>query len=230
MGFFDNMRKPQGKLGNIQLKSMNKEHTPVSLWGLKHLNIKHEDIVLDVGCGGGININRMAKDAKKVYGIDYSIESVKLSREVNEKLIDNGQVEIQEGNVKDLPFEDDTFDIVTAFETVYFWPDIEKCFGEVKRVLKPGGTFLIGMESNGSDNFIMKFWKHFIDMELYTDEEIKLFLQNNEYSEITAYIRDGKKKQEIIKVNGKETRVNDDYSKVSFSDKFVDWVTVVAKK
>ncbi len=230
MGFFDNMRKPQGKLGNIQLKSMNKEHTPVSLWGLKHLNINPEDIVLDVGCGGGININRMAKDAKKVYGIDYSIESVKLSREVNEKLIDNEQVEIHEGNVKDLPFEDDTFDIVTAFETVYFWPDIEKCFGEVKRVLKPGGTFLIGMESNGSDNFIMKFWKHFIDMELYTDEEITSFLQNNDFSEITAYIRDGRKKQEIIKINGKETRVNDDYSKVSFSDKFVDWVTVVAKK
>ena len=225
MGFFDNMRKPQGKLGNIQLKSMNKEHTPVSLWGLKHLNINPEDIVLDVGCGGGININRMAKDAKKVYGIDYSIESVKLSREVNEKLIDNGQVEIHEGNVKDLPFEDDTFDIVTAFETVYFWLDIEKCFGEVKRVLKPGG-----MESNGSDNFIMKFWKHFIDMELYTDEEITSFLQNNDFSEITAYIRDGRKKQEIIKINGKETRVNDDYSKVSFSDKFVDWVTVVAKK
>lgn len=222
MGFFDNMRKPQGKLGNIQLKSMNKEHTPVSLWGLKHLNINPDDVILDVGCGGGININRMAKDAKKVYGIDYSIESVKLSREVNEKLIDNGQVEIHEGNVKDLPFEDNTFDIVTAFETVYFWPDIEKCFGEVKRVLKPGGTFLIGMESNGSDNFIMKFWKHFIDMELYTDKEIASFLQNNDFSEITAYIRDGRKKQEIIKINGKETRVNDDYSKVSFSDKFVD--------
>lgn len=230
MGFFDNMRKPQGKLGNIQLKSMNKEHTPVSLWGLKHLNIKSDDVILDIGCGGGININRMAEKAKKVYGVDYSIESVKLSREVNEKLIREGKVEIQEGNVKNLAFEDDTFDIVTAFETVYFWPDIEKCFGEVKRVLKPGGTFLIGMESNGSDNLIMKFWKHFIDMELYTDEEITSFLQNNNFSEITAYIKDGRKKQEIIKVNGKETRVNDDYNKVSFSDKFVDWVTVVARK
>ncbi|MEE3418158.1 MAG: class I SAM-dependent methyltransferase [Methanosphaera sp.] len=230
MGFFDNMRKPQGKLGNIQLKSMNKEHTPVSLWGLKHLNIKSDDVILDIGCGGGININRMAEKAKKVYGVDYSIESVKLSREVNEKLIREGKVEIQEGNVKNLTFEDDTFDIVTAFETVYFWPDIEKCFGEVKRVLKPGGTFLIGMESNGSDNLIMKFWKHFIDMELYTDEEITSFLHNNNFSEITAYIRDGRKKQEIIKVNGKETRVNDDYNKVSFSDKFVDWVTVVARK
>jgi 2-polyprenyl-3-methyl-5-hydroxy-6-metoxy-1,4-benzoquinol methylase len=53
MGFFKNMGNPQGKLGNIQLKSMNKEHTPVSLWGLKHLDISPDDIILDVGCGGG---------------------------------------------------------------------------------------------------------------------------------------------------------------------------------
>ena len=230
MGFFDNMRKPQGKLGNIQLKSMNKEHTPVSLWGLKHLDIKSEDIILDVGCGGGINIKRMAQDAKKVYGIDYSIESVKLSRKVNEKLIGDGMVEIMKGNVKDLPFEDNTFDIVTAFETVYFWPDIEKCFGEVKRVLKPGGIFLIGMETNGSDNFIMKFWKHFIDMEMYDDGEISNFLKNNDYSQITVYLRDAKNKKEIIKSDGSEKRVDDDYDHISFSDRFVQWVTITAQK
>lgn len=158
MGFFDNMRKPKGKLGNIQLKSMNKEHTPVSLWGLKHLDIKEDDIILDVGCGGGINIKRMAEKAKKVYGVDYSIESVKLSREVNRQGIYDGKVEVMNGNVQKLPFDDETFDIVTAFETIYFWPDIEKCFGEVKRVLKPGGVFLIGMESNGSDSLSMKFF------------------------------------------------------------------------
>ena len=231
MGIFDNMRKPKGKLGNIQLKSMNKEHTPVSLWGLKHLDIKPDDIILDVGCGGGININRMAKKAKMVYGVDYSIESVNLSREVNRQEIYDGRVKVLEGNVASLPFEDNTFDIVTAFETVYFWPDIEKCFGEVKRVLKPGGTFLIGMESNGSDNFIMKFWQHFIDMTLYDDVEITQFLQNNDYSEITVYLRDGKKKQEIIKEIGGETRrINDDYDNVSFSDKFLEWMTVVARK
>ena len=230
MGFFDNMRKPQGKLGNIQLKSMNKEHTPVSLWGLKHLNIKSDDIVLDVGCGGGMNVKRMAENAKKVYGIDYSIESVKLSKEVNERLINEGKVEIREGNVKSLPFEDNTFDIVTAFETVYFWPDIEKCFGEVKRVLKPGGVFLIGMETNGSDNFIMKFWKHFIDMEMYTDNEIATFLENNEYNQITVYLREGKSNKEIIKSNGSEKIVDDDYSNASFSDRFLQWVTIVASK
>lgn len=230
MGFFENMGNPQGKLGNFQLKSMNKEHTPVSLWGLKHLDIKPDDIILDIGCGGGMNVKRMAEKAKKVYGVDYSIVSVELSSEVNEDLIKQGQVEIVEGNVKSLPFEDNTFDIVTAFETVYFWPDIERCFGEVKRVLKPGGVFLIGMETNGSNNFIMKFWNHFIDMQMYTDEELKSFLENNGFSKITAYIRDGRKKQEIIKANGKETRVDDDYNKISFSDKFVEWVTVVARK
>ncbi|MBR0371386.1 MAG: class I SAM-dependent methyltransferase [Methanobrevibacter sp.] len=230
MGFFDNMRKPQGKLGNFQLKSMNKEHTPVSLWGLKHLNIKSDDVILDVGCGGGINIKRMAQDAKKVYGIDYSIESVNLSKEVNEKLIDEGKVEIMKGNVKDLPFEDNTFDIVTAFETVYFWPDIEKCFGEVKRVLKPGGMFLIGMETNGSDNWVMKFWKHFIDMEMYNDGEIKNFLKKNSYNEIKVYLRDAKNKKEIIKSDDGEKRVDDDYDHISFSDRFVQWVTVTAQK
>lgn len=230
MGFFDNMRKPKGKLGNIQLKSMNKEHTPVSLWGLKHLDIQSDDVILDVGCGGGININRMASQAKKVYGVDYSIESVNLSREVNKEYINQGKVEVLEGNVQALPFEDDTFDIVTAFETIYFWPDIEKCFGEVKRVLKPGGIFLIGMESNGSDNLVMKVSEKLIDMTVYNDEEVTGFLENNDYSEITVYLRDAKNKQEIVKSNGNVKRIDDDYDHISFSDKFVEWMTVVARK
>ncbi|MEE1134394.1 MAG: class I SAM-dependent methyltransferase [Methanobrevibacter sp.] len=230
MGIFDNMRKPKGKLGNIQLKSMNKEHTPVSLWGLKHLDIQKDDIILDVGCGGGININRMASQAKKVYGVDYSIESVKLSREVNREYIEQGKVEVLEGNVQSLPFEDESFDIVTAFETIYFWPDIEKSFGEVKRVLKPGGIFLIGMESNGSDNLVMKVSEKLIDMTVYNDEEVSQFLENNDYSEIIVYLRDAKNKQEIVKSNGNVKRIEDDYDHVSFSDKFVEWMTVVARK
>ena len=230
MGFFDNMRKPKGKLGNLQLKSMNKEHTPVSLWGLKHLNIKEDEVILDVGCGGGININRMASQAKKVYGVDYSIESVKVSREVNEDYIKQGKVEVIEGDVQNLPFEDDTFDIVTAFETVYFWPNIEKSFGEVKRVLKPGGIFLIGLESNGSDNIVMKVSEKLIDMTVYNDEEITTFLNNNDYSEVTVYLRDAKNKEEIVKCNGEVKRIPDDYDHLSISDRYVEWMTVVARK
>lgn len=231
MGFFSNMRKPEGKLGNIQLKSMNKEHTPVSLWGLKHLNISPDDVILDIGCGGGMNINRMAQGAKKVYGVDYSIESVNLSKEVNEDLIKEGRVEVHEGNVMDLPFEDNSFGIVTAFETVYFWPDIVKSFGEVKRVLKPGGMFLIGCEANGTNNLAMKFFDKVIDMTFYEDKDLVGFLKSNGFKEITVYLRDGKNKEEVIKtMDGKEKRVKDDYDNFSISDRFVEWMTVTAKK
>ena len=230
MGIFSNMRKPKGKLGNIQLKSMNKEHTPLALWNLKHLDIKPDDIVLDVGCGGGININRMAEKAKKVYGVDYSIESVKLSREVNRDLIGQGKVEVLEGDVQSLPFEDNTFDIITAFETVYFWPNIEKSFGEVKRVLKTGGTFMMGMESNGLDNIPMKISKKLIDMEVYSDDELTGFLKANDYSNITVYLRDAKNREEIIKANGEVKRIKDDYDHASFSDKFLEWMTITAEK
>lgn len=231
MGFFSNMRKPEGKLGNIQLKSMNKEHTPVSLWGLKHLNLSPDDIVLDIGCGGGMNINRMAQTAKKVYGVDYSIESVNLSKEVNEEYIKEGKVEIYEGNVLKLPFEDNSFDVVTAFETVYFWPDIMKSFGEVKRVLKPGGMFLIGCEANGANNLAMKFFDKMVDMTFYEDHDLRGFLETNDFNNITIYLRDGKNKEEIIKTqNGNKTKIKDDYDNFSISDRFIEWMTVTATK
>ena len=210
---------------------MNKEHTPVSLWGLKHLNISPDDVILDIGCGGGMNINRMAQGAKKVYGVDYSIESVNLSKEVNEDLIKEGRVEVHEGNVMDLPFEDNSFDIVTAFETVYFWPDIVKSFGEVKRVLKPGGMFLIGCEANGTNNLAMKFFDKVVDMTFYEDNDLVGFLKSNDFKDVTVYLRDGKNKEEVIKtMDGKEKRVKDDYDNFSISDRFVEWMTVTAIK
>ncbi|MBQ9026736.1 MAG: class I SAM-dependent methyltransferase [Methanobrevibacter sp.] len=230
MGIFDNMRKPKGKLGEIQLKSMNKEHTPISLWVLKHLDIKETDVILDIGCGGGININRMAEKAKKVYGVDYSEKSVKISKEVNDELIKQGKVEIKQGNVQSLDFEDESFDIVTAFETVYFWPDIEKCFGEVKRVLKPGGIFLIGMESNGSEHITMKLSEKLIDMTAYNDKELKTFLQNNDYSKITVYLKDSKNRKEKIITEEGIRLIDDDWDNFSFSDRFLEWMCVIAKK
>ena len=175
------------------------------------------------------NINRMAQTAKKVYGVDYSIESVNLSREVNKDLIIQGRVEVLEGNVQSLPFEDNTFDIVTAFETVYFWPDIEKSFGEVKRVLKPGGMFLIGCETNGA-GFFMRLCEGLMNMTAYTDVDLCQFLENNDYKDIKAYLRDGKSKKETIKYEGKEITIDDDYNHFSLSDRFVEWMTITAIK
>ena len=77
----------------------------------------------------------------------------------------------------------------------------------------------------------MKISKKLIDMTVYNDGELTQFLQNNDYSKITVYLRNGRKNQETIKEIGGETRtVDDDYDHVSLSDKWVEWMTIVARK
>ena len=94
----ENAGKPSGFWGRLMIRSMNKGHSELTEWALSKARIQSGCRALDVGCGGGININRMAEKAKKIYGVDYSIESVKLSREVNRDLIGQGKVEVLEGD------------------------------------------------------------------------------------------------------------------------------------
>ena len=86
------------------------------------------------------------------------------------------------------------------------------------------------MESNGSDNIPMKISEKLIKMTVYSDDELVGFLKNNNYSNVTAYLRDAKNSEEIIKKDGKEKRIPDDYKHVSFTDKFLEWMTIIAEK
>jgi len=79
----------------------------------------------------------------KVYGIDYAPASVAAARTVNRRLVDAGRVIIQEASVSDLPFPDGTFDVVTAIETHFWWPDLNRGMREACRVLKPGGQMAV---------------------------------------------------------------------------------------
>ena len=113
--------------------------------GLTHIEIAENNICLDIGCGGGANVKRLLAKTPygKVTGIDYSEISVIKSQKINKEEIENKRCEILQGNVMKLPFGNETFDIITAFETIYFWPDISGAFKQVYRVLKNTGTFMI---------------------------------------------------------------------------------------
>ena len=143
MSFFENTRKPVGFGGKIMVAMMNVGHSAVARWGLQFLNAAPDAKVLDCGCGGGANIKRLLKKCPEgiVKGIDYSPVSVEKSKKVNEAAIAEGRCTVLQGSVADMMFADNWFDAVTAFETVYFWPDLPRCFREVFRVLRPGGTF-----------------------------------------------------------------------------------------
>jgi len=137
--------KPQGWLGRWILRRMNRSHSTVTDWGLSHIEIPRNGCILDVGCGGGRTIGKLAARSQRarVYGLDHSPESVAMALKLNAELIDAGRVEIVEGSVSHLPYPPDTFDLVTAVETHFFWPNLDGDVCEVLRVVKPGGVFAV---------------------------------------------------------------------------------------
>lgn len=146
-----NPSKPTGSAGRDMLKRMNRSHYEMTGWGLDHLLWQESDRILDVGCGGGQTLKRLAEmlPHANLQGIDYSEVSVALSRETNERFIQEGRMEIHEASVENLPFKDGTFDKTVAVETFYFWPDQEQGLREICRVLRPGGIFLLIAEVYG---------------------------------------------------------------------------------
>ena len=157
MSFFENTRKPVGFGGKIMVAMMNLGHSPVARWGLRFLELTLDAKVLDCGCGGGANIKRLLKKCPEgiVKGIDYSPVSVEKSKKVNEAAITEGRCTVLQGSVADMIFADDWFDAVTAFETVYFWPDLPQCFREEGLRQLPG-VFLMddGILALGSKEFM----------------------------------------------------------------------------
>ena len=94
-----------------------------------------------------------------VTAVDYSELSVEKAKEYNKAMIAAGRCEVLQGDVPDLQLPKETFDLATAFETIYFWPGLEKCFSRVTKVLKPGGYFMICNESDGTNPTSLKFEK-----------------------------------------------------------------------
>ena len=176
--FFSNCGKPQGRMGRVVVAMMNRGHAGIAAWGLSHLDLQGNEQVLDCGCGGGANVAVFLRmvDEGHVTGLDYSPVSVEKARVVNRAAIAAGRCEIVQGNVQELPFGDGQFDVVTAFETVYFWPEIACCFAEVHRVLKSGGVFMITNETTGKTGAHEK-WQKLVDgMSVYTGEELEALL------------------------------------------------------
>lgn len=156
-----NPGKPQGEAGIIMLNRMSVSHKNVTDWAFSHLNITGNEAVLEIGCGSGIALKKVAGfiDSGNLAGIDHSEISVELSKNNNSDDIKSGKTQIIQSSVENLPFDDDSFDIIYTVESFYFWNNPLECLKEVRRVLAPGGIFMIAADIYG-------------DAEL-TDEEIE---------------------------------------------------------
>ena len=187
--FFQNTCKPEGIGGKIMVNMMNAGHSSMAEWGFTHIEIRNDYRCLDIGCGGGANVKKLLVKTPygKVIGIDYSEVSVIKSSKINKAEIENKHCEILQGNVMKLPFRKETFDIITAFETIYFWPDINEAFKQVYRVLKVSGTFMICNESNGENSKEEKWTKIIQGMKIYNAEQIKKSLEDAGFTDIKIH-------------------------------------------
>jgi ubiquinone/menaquinone biosynthesis C-methylase UbiE len=141
------VKKPTRFVGRLFAHMMNDSHSALTDWALSHLMIDQGAKVLDVGCGGGRTIEKMAQIAASVCGIDYAAGSIGESQSHNRRFIAEGKVHVERASVSQLPFTGEFFDVVAAIETQYSWPDLASDMQEILRVLKPGGRLMVVVES-----------------------------------------------------------------------------------
>lgn len=183
-------KKPNGRFGRFLARGMNLGHSGLTSWGLGFIDIASDMAALDIGCGGGRTVGRLAGIATdgKVIGIDYSPDAVVVAGKKNRALINEGRVEIFQEDVSSMRFSDGAFDLVTAFETHYFWPDFRNDLKEVHRVLNQNGQLLIVGAAYKNEKFdrrnqrIVKAG----GMTYLSIEELREILEGVGYSEFDA--------------------------------------------
>jgi len=180
MGIEKQGPKPSGKLGYIIGRLMNLFH--IGFYKRSYDKVLPNDSIsiLDIGCGGGSFIKFLTKKNHNygLFGLDHSEEMVVLSQTVNIEPVKNGQAFIEVGSVANLPYDNDTMDIVTANETVQFWPDISGSFSEIYRVLKKGGCFFIINRFPPEDS---KWWRM---AKLKNENDFKNTFENTGFTNI----------------------------------------------
>ena len=157
-------------------------------WGMSHLKSIAPQEIVEIGCGGGRNAGELLKKypSAHVTAIDYSDVSVSKATAYNAEAIRRGRCEVKQGDVSNLTLPEEKYDLATAFETIYFWPGLKECFAQVAKVLKPGGTFMIVNESDGTDETSLKFEKIIDGMKCHTIEEIEEALKSAGFNKVKS--------------------------------------------
>ena len=191
----ENAAKPEGFWGKLMLRSMNKGHHALTDWALAYVDPKNGCRALDIGCGGGRTVSKLCDlvGSGKVTGVDYSALCVKKSEKLNSKNVLCGRAEFRQASVSELPFAEDSFDLVTGIETYYFWPDKLNDLKEVRRVMRRNGTLLLVFEmlrdENDPDHWTAV--EQHLNIKSVSRREIATMLERAGYQNIQTYVKSG---------------------------------------
>lgn len=123
-------------------------------------------IVVDIASGEGYGSNLLAKEAKKVIGIDLDIEAIQHAS--NKYCKEN--LSYMQGSADLIPLDSDSIDIVVSFETIEHHDKHDEMLQEFKRILKPDGVLIISSPDKLYYSEIPNITNKYHVKELYTNE------------------------------------------------------------
>ncbi|MGY3779585.1 class I SAM-dependent methyltransferase [Isobaculum melis] len=139
-------KKPSGRVGIFMMRLWNKVYMPLVKWSLTMTSsIKKGNKILDIGVGNGASSRYLSTLASEIQvtGIDISKQAITSAQ----KLQSEANIDYQIMDVQDLAFDNQSFDLITAFQTHFHWPNLTKSLQEIHRVLKKDGRVIFASET-----------------------------------------------------------------------------------
>ncbi len=139
---------PKGLVGEVVARVMAWDTRTANAFAREALPIEPGDTVLEIGCGHGTGLKALTDEgiAGRIVGVDPSGVMVRLASRKNRGGITRGNVEIRQATAAHLPFPSGSFDHTIAVHVLYFWSEPRLELGEIRRVLRPGGTLVLGFK------------------------------------------------------------------------------------
>lgn len=172
------LKKPTGEAGREVAKALNDSNRKLYDLSFEMVNLEPKKRILEIGFGNGIHFPQYFEfDSEvSVIGIDFSEDMCDEARILNTDLIDSGKLSIHCADTSSLPFPDASFDLVIAINVIYFLEPPEIHLKEIHRILKAGGSFLIGFRPRHAVEHLEFTKQNFI---LYEINELRKLLEEN---------------------------------------------------
>lgn len=144
-------------------RGMEERHWHTAKHALERMPVEAGDVVLDLGCGSGYAGRALAAatEVSRVYGLDGSVQMARNARSYT----NDCAVGFLVGDFEFLPFESGSVDHVFSMEAFYYAADPFEALREVRRVLRPGGTFYCAVDYV-ADNPHTAEWDEYVDLEM----------------------------------------------------------------
>jgi ubiquinone/menaquinone biosynthesis C-methylase UbiE len=178
------LRKPTGEEGIQMGEWMNRGNVLMNQQAIADLGADEGDKVMEAGMGNGLFVDLLLDSAKDIHytGCDFSDVMVTEAERINAQWIAANKAKFVCGDLNALPFADDSFHKVYTVNTIYFWEEPNSVLKEIRRVLKPQGTLLIGMRPK-------RQMQHYpftqYGFQLYSSDDVYSLLATNGYDNIT---------------------------------------------